>query len=90
MNRNQYYLASAATAAVSVALVLGCVAMEKKKSLLCAGLAVLGLAGLVGSAILSSQPTRQAARELTVKDLLDDRDVARLETNISEVLGETL
>ena len=57
------------------------------KSELCS---VLGIAGLVGSAILSSQPTRQAARELTVKDLLDDRDVARLETNISEVLGETL
>ena len=51
---------------------------------------MLGVAGLVGSAILSGQPTRQAARELTVKDLLDDRDVARLETNISEVLGETL
>lgn len=88
-DKKTYFLTGAAVAAVSAALIVDYAVRKKKEKTVYAGLLIAGLAGLVGSAILAYQPEKQAKKQLTVTDMLDDEDVSLVHQNISEVLTDT-
>ena len=88
-DKKTYFLTGAAVAAVSAALIVDYAVRKKKEKTVYAGLLIAGLAGLVGSALLAYQPEKQARKQLTVTDMLDDADVSLVHQNISEVLKDT-
>ena len=88
-DKKSYFLTGAAVAAVSAALIIDYAVHKKKEKAVSAGLLVAGIVGLVGSAVLAYQPEKQARRQLTVTDMLDDNDVSLVNQNISEVLKDT-
>ena len=88
-DKKTYFLTGAAVAAVSAALVVDYAVRKKKEKTVYAGLLLAGIAGFVGSAILAYQPEKQARKQLTVTDMLDDADVSLVHQNISEVLKDT-
>ena len=87
-DKRTYFLAGAAVAAVSAALVVDYAVRKKREKSVYAGLLIAGIAGLIGSAVLAYQPEKQAKAQLTVTDMLDDEDVTLVRENISEVLGD--
>ena len=89
LDKKTYFLTGAAVAAVSAALIVDYAVRKKKEKTVYAGLLSAGIAGLVGSAVLAYQPEKQAKKQLTVTDMLDDTDVSLVRKNISEVLGDT-
>ena len=87
MNKKMYFIAGAAVAAVSAAMVVGYAVKKKKEQAMGAGLLLAGIAGFVGSAILAYQPEKEAQQKLTVHDMLDESDEALMHENFSEILG---
>ena len=84
-----YYLAGAAIALASTAAILTYSFKKAKTS--AAGVSLL-LAGLVGYAVgaaAAPEPARAATRRLVVEDLLDDADTERVQSNISEIFGNS-
>lgn len=87
-DKRTYFLTGAAVAAVSAALIVDYAVRKKKEKTVYAGLLLAGMVGLVGSAVLAYQPEKQARKQLTVTDMLDDADVSLVRENISEVLND--
>ncbi len=89
-DKKTYFLTGAAVAAVSAALIVDYAVRKKKEKTVYAGLLLAGMVGLVGSAVLAYQPEKQARKQLTVNDMLDEDEVALVRENIAEVLSDTV
>ena len=87
MNKKMYFIAGAAVAAVSAAMVVGYAVKKKKEQAAGVGLLLAGIAGFVGSAILAYQPEKEAQEKLTVHELIDEGDEALMHENFTEILG---
>lgn len=88
-DKKTYFLTGAAVAAVSAALIVDYAVRKKKEKTVYAGLLIAGMVGLVGSAVLAYQPEKQARKQLTVTDMLDEDEVSLVRENIAEVLNDT-
>ena len=88
-DKKTYFLTGAAVAAMSAALIVDYAVRKKKEKTVYAGLLLAGMVGLVGSAVLAYQPEKQARKQLTVNDMLDEDEVSLVHANISEVLNDT-
>ena len=88
-DKKTYFLTGAAVAAVSAALIVDYAVRKKKEKTVYAGLLLAGMVGLVGSAVLAYQPEKQARKQLTVTDMLDEDEVSLVRENIAEVLNDT-
>ena len=81
-------IASAVVSAASVALVVD-YASKKKKDQDSATPLVLGVLGLVTSAVVAGIPDYLSAKKLMVEDMLNDDEADLMDENISEVLNYT-
>ena len=84
-----YYLAGAAIALASTAALLTYTIKRAKTGTAGVGLLLAGLAGYALGAAAATEPSRAATRRLVVEDLLDDADTERVQTNISEIFGNS-
>ena len=88
MNRNQIYtLTGSALAMLSTAWLVDLATHKSKKSSLAGGLLLTGIVGLVTGAVIAYLPEHRAKKKLVRQDVLTRRDVARMNQNVSELLG---
>ena len=90
MNKQTLYrVAGAAVGTLSALWIVDFACRKKQEKPASTGLLLAGLAGVAIGAALAYEPVRKAKKELTVSDLLDDRDVQLIDQNVSEVLTGT-
>lgn len=81
-----YLLTGTAIAACSVALLASAAIENPNQKLRRAGKLFAGLAGIAVGTAVATRPNYKKRQLLTVQNLLNDTDVARIEQNIAEVL----
>ncbi len=82
-------IASAVVSAASVAVIADYSMKKKKDQDGNATPLVLGVVGLVASAVVAGLPDYLAAKKLTVEDMLNDHEAGLMDENISEVLNHS-
>ena len=87
MTRKEFYIASAATVAASVASIVTYSVKKATKGKANAFYLLAGMAGLAVGAALATKPDRDAAKLLGEAIMLDDADADLMQLNISEILG---
>ena len=89
MNQKTFYsLIGAAVALTSLIHVFASLPHGEAKKKGSALSLALGIAGLIAGAAIACQPERNARKQLTVGNLLDDEDVERMQAHVAEILGE--
>jgi len=88
MNKKKYFLASAAVAFASAALLIVTAKHRPKRKWVFVGLIFAAIAGFVGAIALAYHPGKEERKKLKLEELIDDFDAEQLEENISEVLGD--
>ena len=83
----KYYWTGATIALASTAAIVSYAVKKAKQEKACVGLLLAGLAGMVGSVLVTAKPARDAVKGLTVENLLDENDTDLMQMNISEILG---
>ena len=88
MNRNQACtLAGSVLAMLGTAWVIDRAAYKKQNRSLMGELLAVGAVGFVSAAAIAYLPEHRAKKKLAVQDVLTRRDVARIDQNLSELLG---
>lgn len=90
MKSIHFYLAGAAVAVASAALIVDYSVRKKKEETPFAGLLVAGITGLFLGAAIAYKPEKEAKKALTVDDLLDDGDEELMHQNISELMDKSV
>ena len=89
MNQKKLYtLVGATVALMSLIRILDISTQDKVKRAGTALSFTLAITGLIAGTAIACLPERNARRQLTVGELLDDKDVERMQKNISEILGD--
>jgi len=88
MNRNQAFtLTGSVLAMLGSAWLLDRAAYKKQNRSLTGELLAVGAVGLVTGAVIAYLPVHRAKKKLAQQEVLSRRDVARMNRNLSELLG---